>query len=116
MRSSLFGIHRDDVAIELAGMDARAYASQGQTRSVVLSLKLGVIQLYERKLGESPIILLDDVDSELDQGRGAKLFEVLLSTERQLLITGTGAPPYGLSQHPKLQVLRMDRGLVTAQS
>jgi len=113
MRSTLFGIHRDDVAIELAGTDARAYASQGQTRSVVLSLKLAVIQLYELKLGESPIILLDDVDSELDAGRGSKLFSVLMEQNRQLLITGTGAPPYGLAEHPELQILRMERGAVT---
>lgn len=116
MRSSVFGVHRDDVAISLAGADARAFASQGQTRSVVLSLKLAVIALYQRKLGESPIILLDDVDSELDRGRGTRLFELLMSAERQLLITGTGAPPYGLGEHPQLQVLKMEKGLVIPHS
>lgn len=63
------GPHRDDIAVFISGMDARAYGSQGQKRSAVLSLKLAEARLLEEAYGEKPVILLDDVLSELDTGR-----------------------------------------------
>ena len=97
LRSCLFGPHRDDLSISIGGVDSRAYASQGQARSIVLALKLGVIELLEERLGESPIIILDDVDSELDQARRERLFKALAKEERQIFITGTGEPPEELA-------------------
>ena len=111
-RMSVSGVHRDDVLISLGGIDARSFASQGQTRSTVLSLKLGVIDLVEQTLGEPPIVMLDDVDSELDAARGERLFGVLLEKERQLLVTGTGKPPYQLGAQRGLQTLRVVQGRV----
>lgn len=61
-----FGPHRDDMDMLLGGKELRAFGSQGQIRSAVLSLKLGEIQLIEREMGEPPTLLLDDVFSELD--------------------------------------------------
>ncbi len=88
-RSSLIGIHRDDLAITLCGQSARAYASQGQARSIVLALKMGVVHLIESQLRDSPVILLDDVDSELDRERSEKFFALTLGQSRQVIITTT---------------------------
>ena len=90
-RSCLVGPHRDDVEILLAGHDARAFASQGQARTAVLCLKLGVIKLLEDERRDRPVVLLDDVDSELDAARVRALFEAVLAEPRQIFITGTGS-------------------------
>ena len=63
------GPHRDDIEIRINGMSARRFASQGQQRSAVLSMKLSEAQLLYQKNGERPVILLDDVLSELDHKR-----------------------------------------------
>ncbi len=113
LRSPLVGPHRDDLKISIGGADCRAYASQGQTRSVVLSLKLGVIDLIEGITGEAPVVLLDDVDSELDAGRSERLFQTLLAQPRQLIVTGTAAPTGQLSTTAGLQILNVDKGVVS---
>lgn len=69
------GVHRDDLHIDIDGKDARTFASQGQQRSAVLALKLAQLELYERERGEAPILMLDDVMSELDPGRRRQLIE-----------------------------------------
>ncbi|MCI9415195.1 MAG: DNA replication/repair protein RecF [Clostridiales bacterium] len=63
------GPHRDDLALEIDDLPARAYASQGQQRSVALALKLAEAALLEEAVGEKPVVLLDDVMSELDFSR-----------------------------------------------
>ncbi len=63
------GPHRDDLAVKISGMDARAYASQGQKRSAVIALKLGEAELLSRWTEERPVVFLDDVLSELDGER-----------------------------------------------
>ncbi len=63
------GPHRDDISVEIAGMDARAYGSQGQKRSAVVSMKLAEAELLENVTGEAPVVFLDDVLSELDAER-----------------------------------------------
>ena len=68
-----YGPHRDDLAMLLCGKELRAFGSQGQTRTAVLSMKLGEIQLIENEMGEKPALLLDDVFSELDVRRRAAL-------------------------------------------
>ena len=73
-----FGPHRDDVAMLLCGRDLRAFGSQGQLRTAVLSMKLGEIRLIENEMDEPPTLLLDDVFSELDLKRRNAL---LKSTE-----------------------------------
>ena len=79
------GPHRDDIDILLNKISARLYGSQGQQRSAVLSLKLGECALVEEMIGEPPVILLDDVMSELDEWRRDYLLHHL--TERQIFIT-----------------------------
>jgi DNA replication and repair protein RecF len=115
LRATLIGPHRDDVAITFGGaIDSRSFASQGQTRSIVLALTLGVIELLEETLGETPIVILDDVDSELDAERSKKLFSTLASKQRQLIITGTAQPPAELASggSTEVQQIRVDGGVV----
>lgn len=83
--SSLFGIHRDDILININGVSARLYASQGQQRSIVLCLKLGEGEVIKEVCGEYPVFLFDDVLSELDEKR--KKFVIEGIGERQIIIT-----------------------------
>lgn len=69
------GIHRDDVGVTINGREARTFASQGQQRSAVLSLKLAQLEMAARETGEAPILMLDDVMSELDPQRRRQLIE-----------------------------------------
>lgn len=65
----LTGPHKDDFTITLSGIDLKAYGSQGQTRTAAISLKLAQRELMKREFGEEPVLLLDDVLSELDEKR-----------------------------------------------
>ncbi|MBQ7785589.1 MAG: DNA replication/repair protein RecF [Clostridia bacterium] len=69
------GIHRDDMGVTINGKEARNFASQGQQRSAVLSLKLAQLEMAAKETGEAPILMLDDVMSELDPGRRRQLIE-----------------------------------------
>lgn len=70
-RQCLSGPHKDDLTVELDGMSAKQFASQGQTRTAALSLKLGSREIFFHDTGEWPVLLLDDVLSELDSRRQA---------------------------------------------
>jgi DNA replication and repair protein RecF len=87
------GPHRDDVEILLGGKDARSYASQGQQRSAVVSLKLAEAALIARRTGESPVLLLDDVLSELDAERRLTLLG-RVGEQEQVIITSVEAGPF----------------------
>ena len=65
----LTGPHKDDFTVTLSGIDLKIYGSQGQTRTAAISLKLAQRELMAREWGEEPVLLLDDVLSELDPGR-----------------------------------------------
>ena len=69
------GIHRDDIGVTINGKEARNFASQGQQRSAVLSLKLAQLEMAAKETGEAPILMLDDVMSELDPSRRRQLIE-----------------------------------------
>ena len=81
------GPHRDDVKILLNGKDSKIYASQGQKRSLVLAIKVGELNLFKTELSENPVLVLDDVFSELDTTRQRKLYEAV--KDYQVIITGT---------------------------
>lgn len=84
----LVGPHRDDLVIELEGRPARAFASQGQARSLVLALKLAELAAA-RSRGQAPMLLVDDLTSELDRGRMQRLIEVLAELDNQVWLTTT---------------------------
>ena len=83
--ATLCGPHRDDLDIEINSMPMRLYGSQGQQRSAVLALKMAECSMVEEVTGERPIVLLDDVMSELDAGRRDYLLNHL--EDRQVFIT-----------------------------
>lgn len=76
-RATLMGPHRDDLRLKLGEMDVGTFGSQGQQRTVALSLKLAEIELIYQKMGVYPILLLDDVLSELDDTRKTHLFQAI---------------------------------------
>ena len=94
------GPHRDDVAFSFAAHDAGSFASQGQLRAMVLAWKTAELDLLARVHGEAPILLLDDVSSELDPTRNRYLFEYLAQRDGQCFITTT---------HPDFVLLREGR-------
>lgn len=83
--TTLWGIHKDDVKIKLNGNYAKLYASQGQMRSLALTMKLAEGELSHKLGGEKPVILLDDVLSELDGDRRSFVLEEL--SDRQIIVT-----------------------------
>lgn len=83
------GPHADDIALDLDGRPAEQHASQGQLRALVLALKIAEIQHLSRHLGDPPVLLLDDVSSELDPQRNSHLFTFLRSVPCQVFITTT---------------------------
>ncbi len=82
------GPHRDDIGIRLGDTDVKVYGSQGQQRTAALSLKLSELALIRGVVGESPVLLLDDVLSELDDSRQRALMESAFDC--QCLLTATG--------------------------
>ena len=91
--STTVGPHHDDIRVLLEGQEARAYGSQGQQRTAVVSLKLAEAALMARRTGERPVLLLDDVLSELDgERRGALLRQV--ASAGQVIITSVEAGPF----------------------
>ncbi|MFZ0920768.1 MAG: DNA replication/repair protein RecF [Candidatus Dormiibacterota bacterium] len=86
---TLAGPHRDDVAFELDGRAARGTASQGQQRSIVLACKLAEVRYLQDTTGVAPVILLDDVLSELDPERRGRLLTLLAEGSHQVLVTTT---------------------------
>ncbi len=83
------GPHRDDIKITIGGTDARGYCSQGQARTAALSMKLAEVEIFKKLSGEAPVLILDDVMSELDLPRRKKL--VSRVKDLQCVITCTHA-------------------------
>lgn len=89
--STQSGPHRDDLWLELAGHPAGGFASQGQLRALMLAWKTAEMSLLSARHGDLPILLLDDVSSELDSDRNEYLFEHLANQAGQCFITTTSA-------------------------
>ena len=89
---STVGPHRDDVELEIGGLSARTQASQGEQRSLALALRLAVDAEIRCHRHVTPILLLDDVFSELDAARSAALLEILPTGQRILTSTATVLP------------------------
>jgi len=92
LRTTTVGPHRDDILLRLNGKDVRAFASQGQQRTVALSLKIAELKIFEAVTGEKPILLLDDVLSELDETRQAKLLELIKGWQSVITTTEFDLP------------------------
>ena len=102
LKSTGCGPHRDDLRFMVNGIDIRKFGSQGQQRSVALSLKLAEIELVKESTNDLPVLLLDDVLSELDTGRQHYLLDSIGSI--QTFITCTGLEEY---QNSPVQIDRI---------
>ena len=105
------GPHRDDMLFCIDDIDIRKYGSQGQQRTSALSLKLSEIQLVKQSIGDYPILLLDDVLSELDASRQNFLLNTI--TETQTVITCTGLDEFVKNRFHINKVFQVEDGHVT---
>jgi DNA replication and repair protein RecF len=108
-RLTSVGPHADDVAFMLADQPARAFASQGQLRALVLAWKTAEMRLLRERQGDSPVLLLDDVSSELDATRNKFLFDFLRRIECQCFVTTTAGSHVVVSEN------RMDFRVVSGE-
>jgi DNA replication and repair protein RecF len=104
------GPHRDDLLININGVDARIYGSQGQQRTAALSLKLSELEIIKSEVGEYPILLLDDVLSELDTKRQSFLLSAL--KEIQTVVTCTSLNDINAFHFEDKAVFEVSEGIV----
>ena len=107
------GPHRDDMVFMVNGQDARKYGSQGQQRTAALTLKLAEIELVKKKTGKNPVLLLDDVLSELDRNRQNKLLENISGV--QTIVTCTGLEEFIKNRIKYDKVYRVTAGTITEE-
>ncbi|MFH1486529.1 MAG: DNA replication and repair protein RecF [Chloroflexota bacterium] len=112
---TLVGPHRDDLQFVVDRVDMGVYGSRGQQRTIALSLHLAEASLMTRKVGEQPILLLDDVLSELDERRRAHLLESILCYQ-QVLLTTAELAPIPASFLSNASVFRVDQGTVEREA
>ncbi len=113
--ATLTGPHLDDIVLELDGMNSRLYASQGQQRSISLSLKRGEYELLRHANDEPPVVLLDDVLSDLDSVRRTRLLEMNLSGV-QAFLTCTAAEALPEQMMRQAAVWRVHNGAMELES
>lgn len=109
---SLVGPHRDDLIFYENSIDLRTYGSQGQQRTAILSMKMAAIDAYEHTLGAKPLLLLDDVMSELDFDRQRAVMEIVIKKHIQTFITGTGLD-FSFKNFGYDPVFRVEDGSIT---
>ena len=109
---TLFGPHRDDVRIAVGGRDARLYGSQGQQRSAVIALKLATLLQAKAVLGAAPLLLLDDILSDLDANRRERLTEIVLAVADQAILTCTEPEAAGPEILRKAHIYAVENGTV----
>lgn len=113
--TTLVGPHRDEVEFTINQTPARHYGSQGQQRTLVLALKLAELQLIEEVVGETPLLLLDDVLAELDLNRQNQLLETI-QERYQTLITTTHLGAFDSQWLHSAQILAVEAGKIRMQA
>ena len=109
-KTTLTGPQRDDITFYINKNDVRKYGSQGQQRSTALSLKLSEIELFKKKTGDNPILLLDDVLSELDRSRQNYLIESI--GDIQTIITCTGLEEFVENKKADGRIYKINSGKI----
>lgn len=107
---TLAGPHRDDLLLNVATISIGTYGSRGQQRAATLALKLGEAELMRERSGEAPVLLLDDLLSELDAERRMHVLEVILRPEQQTLITATGTGDFDTAFLERARKVRVENG------
>jgi DNA replication and repair protein RecF len=107
--TTLSGPHRDDLQFAINGNDVQTYGSQGQQRTTALSLKLAEMELIHAEIGEYPLVLLDDVLSELDPYRQTQLLDTV-QQRAQVFITTTSLDGINRSKMNELQCFEVQNG------
>ena len=114
LKQTLLGPHKDDLGFFINGNAVRVYGSQGQQRSVALSLKLSEIELVRQKINDIPVLLLDDVLSELDRKRSLSLFKEIQDV--QTFITCTGLEEFIEKERESKKVFHVTAGTIDSAS
>ncbi len=112
--ASLVGPHRDDLQLLIGDKDVRYYGSQGEQRTAALALRVAECSLLQRLVSEPPILLLDDIFSELDRTRRTALLDHLTPMP-QVILTTTDIDAVGLPPQADVHVYHVDAGVVTPQ-
>ena len=110
--STSVGPHRDDLEVALDGRPAADFASQGQARALVLAFKLAEVRVAHAAMGARPLLLLDDVSSELDPRRSALLFATLAEDVGQCVLTTTAPHHVELPSNVRTRSWHVDRGSI----
>lgn len=109
--SSLFGPHRDDLNLLVNGKDVRTFGSQGQQRTAALALKLAELEYMREQTGEYPVLLLDDVLSELDIERRKYLMNIV-QKQIQIIVTSTDLTYFDSGQLKEAEIFHVQQGQV----
>ena len=114
MKQTMTGPHRDDLGFAVHGVDLRKYGSQGQQRTTALSLKLAEIEIVKQSVKDTPVLLLDDVLSELDGERQNHLLSAI--DHIQTMITCTGLEDFVNNRFQMDKLFRVVNGTVTSEN
>lgn len=114
IKSTSVGPHRDDICFKTENLDLRRFGSQGQQRTAALSLKLSEIELVKKAINDTPVLLLDDVLSELDKHRQNYLLDSI--HDIQTLITCTGVEEFVNHRFSINKIFHVQNGQVTKEN
>jgi DNA replication and repair protein RecF len=108
---SLLGPHRDDLEIKINDINTRIFGSQGQKRSVAISMRMAEAEIIKNEFNEYPVLLLDDIFSELDENRKRDLLSII-EKKSQVFITGTQVSDFG-ALTDKADFFHIENGAIT---
>ncbi len=109
---TVVGPHRDDMTLTVKGISIGTYGSRGQQRAATLALKLGEAELMRQRSGDAPVLLLDDLLSELDAERRAHVLDVILRPDQQTLISATGVGDFAADFLAQARQIRVEGGRI----
>ena len=109
-----YGPHRDDLQMTVSHREARLFGSQGQQRTAVIALKLATLEVSRQELGIPPLLLLDDIFSDLDESRRALLVDVVLENAGQVVLTCTEASAAGPRILDQARLFQVVSGEITS--
>lgn len=119
LKTTTYGVHRDDMQFMFTSQgssrEARQSASQGQLRSIALAIKLATSKLLFHRTYEHPVVLLDDVESDLDSDRRRALYKALEAISGQVIVTGTSRSTFFQSDPELRAFIEVDNGIAIVE-